>query len=57
MKVVPIVVSIVCLTLLGIGILCTQPDSKLLYIIIAAVAGLGGYVIPKVVNDVRNKGK
>jgi len=54
LKIVPVVVSTVCLTILGISILYTQPDSKLLYIIIAAVAGLGGYVIPKVISNVRD---
>lgn len=45
---VVLIVAIVSLAILGVFISHTQPEaSKLLYVIIAAIAGIGGHYIPK----------
>ena len=56
-----IVVSVTAIIVLGIIaviIKATQQgcsESPLIYIIIAAIAGIAGYAIPKVVSAIRNR--
>jgi len=45
------VMAIICLTILGIFIIFYLPgETKLLYGIVAIIAGLAGYYVPLVVN-------
>jgi len=50
------ITAIICLTALGIFMIVYIPEaSKALYVIVVAIAGLGGYYIPKAVTAIRSR--
>jgi len=50
------VTALIALAILGVVISYTQPEaSKLLYAIVAAIAGIGGHYIPKAVTAFRSR--
>lgn len=50
------IIAIIALAILGVVISYTQPEaSKLLYAIVAAIAGIGGHYIPKAVVAFRSE--
>jgi len=50
--------AIVCLVILGIFMIVYIPEaSRALYVIVIAIAGLGGYYIPKAVIAFRSRRK
>jgi len=50
------IIAIIALAILGVVISYTQPEaSKLLYTIVAAIAGIGGHYIPKGITALRSR--
>ena len=50
------ITAMICLTICFVAVAATNPDaSSLLLTIVAALGGIGGYVIPKAVSGIKNR--